>query len=283
MKQGHEFNRRSIKYYVRNYLLANKQLFSGKKVIDLPAGNGVTSKILVEIGAEPLPFDLFPEYFQVQGLECRRVNVMQPLPLDDGCADALICQEGMEHFPDQLSVLRHFNRVLKTQGILLITTPNYSNLSSRLSYLLTESERYNSIMPPNEVDSIWMSDQSLSDEIYYGHIFLTGIQKLRVLAVLAGFKIKRIIPTRIKSTSLILMFLFYPFVLFFNTMIYYKNLLKKRAPGRHIAETYREVFRYSIRPRILIDSHLIVEFEKYAECNEVNTMLKSRHTTFGTT
>ena len=283
MEEGFEYNPRSIKYYVRNYLLSNKEQFSGKKVIDLPAGNGITSKILMEIGAHPVPFDLFPEYFKVKGLECRRVNVMQPLSLDGGTADALICQEGIEHFPDQLSVLRNFNRVLKSGGILLITTPNYSNLSSKLSHLLTESERFNSFMPPNEIDSIWMSDQSVSDEIYYGHIFLIGIQKLRLLAVLAGFRIKRIIPARIKSSSLIMLLFFYPFILLFNSMVYYKNLRKKRIAKQNTGETYREVFRYAIRPRILIDSHLIVEFEKNSECSDVKEKLKSQHTSFGTT
>jgi SAM-dependent methyltransferase len=283
MGKGYEYNRRSIKFYVRNYLIDNKKKFSGKRVIDLPAGNGVTSKILLDIGASPFPFDLFPEYFQVEGLECKRVNVMQPLPLDDHFADALVCQEGMEHFPDQHSVLKHFNRVIKPGGILLITTPNYSNLSSRLSYLLTESERYSSQMPPNEIDSIWISEQTITEEIYYGHIFLIGIQKLRVLAILAGFRIKRIIPSRVKTGSLLMMFLFYPFILFFSTLVYIKNTRKKPASGPNKADVYSEIFRYSIYPRILTNSHLIIEFEKYAETDEVKSKLSSHYSLQGIT
>ena len=41
-----------------------------KTVIDFPAGNGITTNILKEIGAKPIPFDLFPEYFNIEELEC---------------------------------------------------------------------------------------------------------------------------------------------------------------------------------------------------------------------
>ena len=52
-----------------------------------------------------------------------------------------------------------------------MTTPNYSNLRAKMSYLLSESERFNSIIAPNELDSIWMSKQDITNEIYYGHIY----------------------------------------------------------------------------------------------------------------
>lgn len=197
----YEDNPSSIKYYVKKYLIANKDFYKDKKVIDFPAGEGITSRILKETGATPIPLDLFPEFFKTEGLKCERANIRDGLPVGNESADVLICQEGIEHFSDQYESLREFNRVLKPDGLLLITTPNYSNLRARMSYLLSESERFNSIMPPNELDSIWMSQQDITDEIYFGHIFLIGIQKLRVLAKLSGFKIKRYHPTRIKSTS----------------------------------------------------------------------------------
>jgi len=198
----HEDNPKSIKYYIKRFLLNNTERFSGKIIIDFPAGNGITSRIIKEIGASPIPFDLFPEYFKVAGIECKRANIASGIPLEDSFADALICQEGIEHFADQLNAIKEFNRLIKPHGILLITTPNYSNLRAKLSYLLSESERFNSIMPPNELDSVWMSKDEISTEPYYGHIFLIGILKLRILAKLAGFKIREIHFTRIKPTSL---------------------------------------------------------------------------------
>ncbi|HBH47197.1 MAG TPA: hypothetical protein DDX98_01065 [Bacteroidales bacterium] len=280
----HEDNPRSIKYYVKRYLLVNKDFFEGKKVVDFPAGNGVTSRLIKEVGGEPIPFDLFPEYFQIEGLKCARANISNGLPLNSNSVDALICQEGMEHFSDQLQALKHFNKVLKRGGRLLITVPNYSNVQSRLSYMLMESERFNSIMPPNELDSIWMSAQDVTDEIYYGHIFLIGFQKLRVLAKLAGFKVKEVYKTRTKSTSAIMLPLYYPFILLSNYITYRRNLLKnKNYSIERKREVYKEVFKYGVSLKVLLGSHLMVEFEKEQDAEEVGKQLKSQHSEFGET
>jgi SAM-dependent methyltransferase len=280
----YEDNPKSIKFYVKRFILKNVELLKGKKVIDFPAGNGITSRILMEIGAKPIPIDLFPEYFELNGLDCLRANIREGLPLSDSSNDFLICQEGIEHFSDQFMALQEFNRVLKKDGILLITTPNYSNLRAKLSYLLSESERFNSIMPPNELDSIWMTNKNITDEIYFGHIFLIGIQKLRVLSVLSGFEIRKIHFTRVKLTSLLLLPILYPFIYISNYITYKKNINKKSDFDFETKRrVYRNIFNLSINPKILIDGHLMVEFIKVKETNEVNNSLKSIHKEFGIT
>ena len=275
---------KSIKYYVKKYLLNRKSFFEGKKVIDFPAGNGVTSRILKEVGATPLAMDLFPEYFEVDGLTCERANIRHGLPGDDYQADALICQEGIEHFSDQFGALKEFNRVLKPGGTLLVTTPNYSNIRAKLSYLLGESSRFNSTLAPNELDSIWMSKQEITDEIYFGHIFLIGVEKLRVLAKLSGFKIKECHMTRVKTTSLFFLPFIYPFILISNGLAYRKSMRKnKKYDMATKKEVYKEVFRLATSIRILISGSLMVEFIKEKESFEVAADLRSNHKDFGIT
>ena len=94
----HEDNPKSIKYYVKRFFHREKERFQGKKVVDFPAGNGVTSSILQDIGAIPMPYDLFPEYFNIDNLTCVRANINEGIPLKDGEVDAIISQEGIEHF-----------------------------------------------------------------------------------------------------------------------------------------------------------------------------------------
>ena len=167
---------------------------------------------------------------------------------------------------------------------MLVTTPNYSNIRAKLSYLLSESERFNSIMAPNELDSVWMSKQDVTDEIYFGHIFLIGIQKLRVLARLAGFKIKKIHFTRAKSTSVLLLPFFYPFIYLSNRIAFRKNLRKnKNYDEKTKREVYGEIFRLATNIKILTSGDLMVEFEKEKESAEVGKFLKSQHTEFGVT
>lgn len=281
---NYEDNPNSIKYYVKKYLIDNKASLKGRRVLDFPAGNGVTSKILKDIGAVPVALDLFPEYFRIEGLECIRANISEGLPVKDETGDAFICQEGIEHFADQLNAFREFNRVLKKDGTLLITTPNYSNLRSKLSYLLSESERFNSMMAPNELDDIWMSKQDITKEIYFGHLFLLGIQKLRVLAKLAGFRIKKVHFTKAKSTSVLLMPFFYPFILLSNWLAYRKNLIKnKQFDASTTKQVYHEIYKLGINPKILVGGHLMVEFEKEMDFKQVGKNLSSQHKEFGDT
>lgn len=281
---SYEENPRSIKYHIKRFLLKNKKNLEGKTIVDFPAGNGITSRIIKEIGGKAVPLDLFPEYFAIENLVCERANIAEGLPLLENSADMVICQEGIEHFSDQMHAFKEFNRVLKPGGALIVTTPNYSSLRSKMSYLLSESERFNSIMPPNELDSIWMADSKITKEIYYGHIFLIGIQKLRVFGKLTGFKIKKIHFIRLKTTSLLLFPIFYPFILLSNYFTYKRNLRKnKNFDKETVAKAYKEIFNLSVNPKILLDGHLMVEYEKEMHFDNVSKTLRGKHKEFGIT
>lgn len=283
-KTAHENNPRSIKHHVKKYLTKNGMRIEGKTVVDVPAGNGVTSRIIKDLKGIPLAYDLFPEYFTAAGITCGRANVLEGIPLKDEAADFVISQEGIEHFTDQFKAFREFNRLLKPNGSLIITTPNYSNLEAKLSYFLAESERFNSMMPPNEIDSIWMNDQKITSEIYFGHVFLLGIQKLRMLAKLSGFKIKHIQFTRVKGASLLMLPIAYPFIVLSNFIAYWKNIRKDKRCGKAFQrEVYKEIFWLGINPQILVDGHLFVEFVKTRNADEVSSELKSAHEGFGET
>lgn len=271
----------SIKYYVKRYILRHPEQFAGKVVVDAPAGSGSATQTLKDIGAAVYAYDLFPEYFKVEGLTCERFNIVEGLPISDECVDVLLCQEGIEHFSDQYRALQEFNRVLKPGASLFLTTPNYSNLQSRLSYFLFETEYHLKTMPPNEVDSIWMKDEARTTEIYLGHLFLLGIQKLRLLGNLAGFRIKQIIFTSSSVTSLFLLPFAYP-VLFITNWWTYGNQVRRdhHIPRSQHEIVYREQMRLNTNPRLLIDKHLFVEFEKIADPTTVRKSLRSRHTNF---
>ena len=160
MIDNHINNKKSIKYYINQYLNSIRKDIRGKVVVDIPAGNGSTSEILYNLDADVRSFDLFPEYFMFDKIRCERADIIKGIPMSDKSTDMLICQEGIEHFSDQLKVLKEFNRILIDDGELLITTPSYSNLSAKFSYMLFESE-ISKKMPPNEIDDIWMSDKSI--------------------------------------------------------------------------------------------------------------------------
>ena len=275
------YNRKSPKYYVKKYLDGLKSDLENKIVIDIPAGTGVTTEILLDIGAKAVPFDLFPEYFLLTRIECKRADITDKIPVDDDIADMVICQEGIEHFSDQLKVLMEFNRILKQNGKLLITTPSYSNLSAKFSYLLFESET-NKHMPPNEIDDVWMSDKTITNEIYHGHIFLIGLQKLRIIAKLSGFKIKEIKYVRLSKGSLILFPFFYPFIFLSSYLRYFRNLRKHNdIPNSLKKSVYKEQLSININPKNLLNKHIFVIFEKVNQLADINFRIESKIKPFG--
>ena len=277
----YEDNPISIKHYVKRYILQHKGEFEDKVVVDVPAGTGITSRLLRDFGARVHPFDLFPEYFKTEGLTCERANLMKGLPLPDGFADVVFCQEGIEHFRDQCRAFEEFNRILKKDGTLFVTTPNCSNLQSKLSHLLFETEYHLKTMPMNELDSIWMADRDSNREIYLGHLFLLGIQKLRLLAKLSGFRIESIIYTTSSTTSLVLLPFLYPLLLLTNWWTYKNNVRRyDKIPGSHYETVYRELMWLNCDVRLLTGKHLFIKFIREADLATVRSTLRGRHRSF---
>jgi hypothetical protein len=126
-------------------------------------------------------------------------------------------------------------------------------------------------MPPNQIESIWFGDNADdSGRFYFGHMFLIGIQRLRLMALLSGLKISKIIHTRVNSTSLLLLPLFYPLILLSSYSAYRRAMRKNNnVPVDARRRIFRQTLMLQIDPRLLTDGHLFVEFEKICEPEEV--------------
>lgn len=241
------------------FRVIKKHNWKDKKVLDFPAGSGVTSTFLLDKGAQVTAVDIFPEFFKEKRITCQLGDLQQRFSFPDKEFDAAIFQEGIEHLPNQFFALQEFSRILKQEGRLFLTTPNYSNLRSRWAYLLFEAETPK-MMPPNELESVWHGKEG---RIYYGHIFSTGIMRLRLLAHLAGFKIEGIHPSRINLSSLLLGFLFFPFIVMTSFLVFRRALRKNsknfQDGGSRI---FKELLELNFHPNILLGGHLIIEFRK---------------------
>ena len=200
---------------------------------------------------------------------------MDGVPVNSHYADLVICQEGMEHFSDQLKALKEFNRILKVGGKLLITVPSYSNLAAKLSYLLFESETSKG-MPPNELCDVWMSDNDAAEKgIYHGHIFLIGLQKLRTLSLLSGLKINEVRYVRLSKGSLVLFPFLYPLILIHSYICYFRNL--KKYPDVPLAskkQVFGDQLKININPNNLLNKHTFVIFEKDCELSDIYSRLE---------
>ncbi len=249
-----------IRDAVRDHLRARPGV-AGARVVDLPAGSGGTSAILRELGADVRPYDLFPKWFRAEGLTCRFADLNEPLPIESAAADLVLFQESVEHLPDPGRALRELNRILVPGGRLLLTTPNVSHLRARASWFLAESDLYNRL-PPDSAEAVWHREGGRE---YYGHIHLIGAQKIRLLARLAGFRLRAIHPVKASLWSLLLLPVCYPALLAINLFAWRRTLRRRGAIAPGVREELREILRLNLHPAILAGKHLFLELEKTAE------------------
>ena len=256
-----------IKVLLPAMLRRRQAEFVGKEVLDVPAGNGDTAQLLLELGARVTASDLYPEFFRYPAIQCVQANLNDALPFPAASFDFVICQEGIEHMPNQLHLFQELNRVLRPGGRAIITTPNYSNLRTRLSYLLLESEAYK-LMAPNEADSIWAADHARTiEDVYLGHIFFANVTKQRVLAAISGLRLVEVHPSRVNYTSLVLLPFYYPWMRLAGWVARRRGL-RRGPPSPQRAAAYAELAQLNRSLTVLTGGHLILEYQKRLETSE---------------
>ncbi len=256
------YPRRGIHGVVARYLESLPDL-TGKVVVDIPCGDGRASAIFRRKGALVHALDLFPDMMRAPGIVAQAADMTGTLPLADASADLVICQEGIEHVPDQLHLLAELNRILKIDGVLVVSTPSLSHMRARLAQLAFESDSLRR-MPPNELEGI-LGAGSTTDKIYFGHLFLRGVQHLRAIVSLSGFEVRRRIWTDLTLSSLLMGVLLYPLLVLTTAFTVIRHRLKQRAPGAALARIWREQALLNLSPTTLFCRHVFWEMRKVAD------------------
>ncbi len=107
----------------------------GEKILDAGCGDGYYLYLLSNLGRK---LKLTGTDFDLPGLKAARknlkdkktslvkANLMKRLPFKSGNFDKIVMSEVVEHLPDDVKGLREIRRVLKKNGILVITVPNHN-------------------------------------------------------------------------------------------------------------------------------------------------------------
>lgn len=117
---------------------------SGKRILDVGCAAGFISRKLVEkneiygvdISAEPL------KYAAKMGIKTKQWDIQKGLPFDSGFFAVVIATEVLEHIFDTDALLSEIRRVLKEDGILVLTVPNVCSLVSRVQVVLGRLPSY---------------------------------------------------------------------------------------------------------------------------------------------
>jgi SAM-dependent methyltransferase len=104
------------------------------RVLDMGCGEGHFAAALVLAGAEVVAVDVAAEPLRRAAaahpaLDLRLVEPEAPLPLEDASFDVVWAGETIEHVADTARWLSELRRVLRSGGLLLISTPGHGPLS----------------------------------------------------------------------------------------------------------------------------------------------------------
>jgi SAM-dependent methyltransferase len=107
----------------------------GQSALEVACGSGgITCRMAQETGATCIGVDINEhgiaaatrrarEEALAPQVSFRITDATHPLPFPDGSFDAVFCNDSINHFPNRLSVLRDWYRLLRPGGRLLFTDP----------------------------------------------------------------------------------------------------------------------------------------------------------------
>lgn len=270
------------------------------RILDVPCGHGVIALPLSLAGFQVTGCDLFPEVAQrvldslteknlpavlsdywsarqpprlireLQGDWPRnwhrpaltQGDMTQRLPYADGSFDIAITLEGVEHIDTLESFLRELRRVTRPGGRLILSTPNILCLRSRLAYALAGQRTLATFI--DEYTAVQARD---GDRLYHGHVFLVDYSELRYLLHHSGFRVRRVLSSRVSCSSILLAPLLLPWVAFFTWLAprrARRKFRKLKQAGEIPADTpapYPAMLRHLLSPAVLFGKNLILEAE----------------------
>jgi SAM-dependent methyltransferase len=121
------------------YLLA-REYAKGKRVLDIPSGEGYGSHLLASVAESVVGIDIAPNAVAHASEKYRRDNLSYlagsgtQVPLPDASFDFIVSFEMIEHIHEQKEFLAEVNRLLKPDGVFLISSPNRPEYSDKTGY-----------------------------------------------------------------------------------------------------------------------------------------------------
>jgi SAM-dependent methyltransferase len=119
---------------------------AAKKILDFGSGSGFLVNELQKQGIDAYGVDNSAEAISYgTSLDIKNLSVLankSPLHFADGYFDCVLAMDVLEHLPEEQYVLSELKRVLKKDGVLVITVPAYMFLWGRQDEVSQHFRRY---------------------------------------------------------------------------------------------------------------------------------------------
>lgn len=142
-------NEEKRQQWLKNTLSA---LPSGASILDAGAGELKSKRLCNHLDYVSQDFcqyqgggSALKEGLQGQSWDTSKIDIVSDIisiPVADASFDAILCTEVFEHIPDPLRALDEFSRILKPNGVLVLTAPFSSNVHMAPHYFCTGFSKY---------------------------------------------------------------------------------------------------------------------------------------------
>lgn len=186
------------RFFLSLEILSQDNLIQGKKILDLGSGIGIMVLAFKNLGGEPVGLDefIFPEkensynvsdfnnlksIWDQNEIKILKADITKTLPFKDENFDIITCDAVIEHLLySPRGIFSEAQRVLKQNGVFLITTPNLTNLLRRIRFVF-------GISPYWDILDFWNASQN-----FQGHRREFTAEELKKMLIWSGFEITKI-------------------------------------------------------------------------------------------
>lgn len=130
-----------LEHLSRYYFVVNQFDLRDKIVVDLASGEGYGSEILSRFAEKVYGFDISAEAIEHANKQYKKNNLNFAIadacniPLEDKSIDIFVSFETIEHHDRHQEMLSEIKRVIKPDGVLIISSPDKKNYTDNTGYV----------------------------------------------------------------------------------------------------------------------------------------------------
>ncbi|MBI4970517.1 MAG: class I SAM-dependent methyltransferase [Candidatus Omnitrophica bacterium] len=219
------------------------------RVLDLGCGNGQYANELAGQGFIVQAADMDRNRFQFHDrIAFDQCDLNCPLPFEGQSFDYVLFLETIEHLKNPFFVIGEISRVLKSGGVLIISTPNILNLGSRTRFFLDGS--FDFFREP-----LLDYSQFHKNNLHNMHIIVWRYHELEWLLFESGLQVERVNADHLKLQLRIVSLFWLPFL---KLRAYFKEIRALAKGG----VDYRRIDRLLFSKEIMCGRHLIIQARK---------------------
>lgn len=168
--------------------------FSFNRILDVGCGDGKFTKLIAEAckAKEVYGIEITEsgaEMAKMNGVKCFQLDVDEDdFPFEDNFFDAVFAGELIEHLFDPDHFLDEVYRVLKSEGLFVITTPNLASIHNRIALLFGYQPFSVLVSLKNRVGHLLFDAEGAAPD----HIRHFTLRTLKELLKIHGFKISKV-------------------------------------------------------------------------------------------